>query len=147
MGRTSKYRSLNLPNLQISNLQPTQPPKNRTEPRTLVYVIRKNRWFFEDFSSKPNLEPTEPLFWPQNRTTNLLNLKKPNEHPNRTRFDPTLVQIVVIHLEFLLKQVQHLRNFHSVASTDSSICMILSWCIWVELIHMFVFMILKQKWD
>ena len=38
--------------------------------------------------SKPNLEPTEPLFWPQkNRTSNLPNLKKTKRtsEPNQAR--------------------------------------------------------------
>ena len=79
MGRTLKYRTSNLPNLQKSNLEPTEPlicslksnleptepPKNRTEPRTLLNRMRKNWWFFEFFLSKPNLEPTEPLVGPQ----------------------------------------------------------------------------------
>ena len=72
LGRTSKYRTSNLPNLQIPNLEPTEPlvcSWNRTsnlpnllktEPRTLLYTMWKNRWFFEDFPSKRNLEPTEP---------------------------------------------------------------------------------------
>ena len=79
LGRTLKYRTSNLPNLQKSNLEPTEPPicfwkpnlepteppKNRTEPRTLLNRMRKNWWFFEFFLSKPNLEPTEPLVGPQ----------------------------------------------------------------------------------
>ena len=52
------YRTFSL--LLKSNLKPTEPPKNRTEPRTLLYTMWKNRWFFEDFPSKRNLEPTEP---------------------------------------------------------------------------------------
>ena len=66
------YRTFSL--LLKSNLKPTEPPKNRTEPRTLLYTMRKNRWFFEDFPSKPNLEPTEPLF----------GLHKPNLEPTES---------------------------------------------------------------
>ena len=79
LGRTLKYRTSNLPNLQKSNLEPTEPltcslksnleptepPKNRTEPRTLLNRMRKTGDFFEVFPSKPNLEPTEPLVGPQ----------------------------------------------------------------------------------
>ena len=106
LGRTLKYRTWNLPNLQKSNLEPTEPlicslksnleptepPKNRTEPRTLLNRMRKNWWFFEFFLSKPNLEPTEPLVGPQKPNLEPTEPQKTERtsEPNQVRPNTTL---------------------------------------------------------
>ena len=107
MGRTLKYRTSNLPNLQKSNLEPTEPlicslksnleptepPKNRTEPRTLLNRMRKTGDFFEVFPSKPNLEPTEPLVGPQKPNLEPTEPQKTEQTSELNQVRPNTIQI------------------------------------------------------
>ena len=107
LGRTWKYRTSNLPNLQKPNLEPTEPlfwpqkpnleptepPKYRTNLRTLLNRMAKMGDFFEVFSSKPNLEPTEPLVCPQKPNLEPTEPPKtePNLEPNQVRPNTTFI--------------------------------------------------------
>ena len=77
--------------LSKPNLEPTEPPKNRTEPRTLLNRMRKTGDFFEVFPSKPNLQPTEPLVGTQKPKLEPTEPQKTKRTSDRTRFDPTLM--------------------------------------------------------
>ena len=72
------YRTSSL----LLRTEPTEPPKNRTQPRTLLNRMAKMGDSFEVFSLKPNLEPTEPLVCPQ----------KLNLEPTEPRIEPGSTQ-------------------------------------------------------